>query len=62
MGCVSVNVRSFGETSKVRVVSQVKTYNTEGGVSKVEQITEKQFYENVFSKIDKAVFLQNEGL
>ncbi|WP_462137997.1 hypothetical protein [Candidatus Mycalebacterium sp.] len=59
---ISVNIRGFGTKSKVRVISQVKIYDTKGGVSKVEQITDAEFYKNIFSIIDKGVFLHKEGL
>lgn len=59
---ISVNVRNFGGKSKVRIISQVKTYDTKGAVSKVEQVTDEEFYKNVFSIIDKGIFLQKEGL
>ncbi len=59
---ISVNVRGFGKKSKVRVISQVKIYDTRGAVSKVAQITDEEFYKNIFYIIDKGVFLHQEGL
>ncbi len=59
---MSVNVRKFGETSKVRIISQVKVYDNKGAVSRVRQINEENFYRDIFSKIDKGVFLQKQDL
>ena len=59
---VSMNIQEFGKTSKVRVISQVKTYNNKGGVSRVYQVRSEDFYTDIFSKIDKGVFLRKEKL
>jgi hypothetical protein len=33
-----------------------------GGVRKVGEIKDEKFYQNFFSKVDKAIFLQKEKL
>lgn len=59
---ISVNVQQFGKVSRVRIISQVKTYNNRGGVSRVYQVKSEDFYRDIFSKVDKGIFLRKENL
>ncbi len=59
---ISINVQQFGKNSKVRIISQVKTYNNNDIVSDVHQVRSELFYTDIFSKIDKGVFLRKQDL
>ena len=59
---VTVNVSDFGAKSRVRANFAVKVIDNRGGVISVNQIADEKFYQDFFSKVDKAVFLQKQKL
>jgi len=58
----SANISSFGESTRVRVNFSKKKMNNRNEVMAVEQISDQQFYQAFFSKVDKGIFIGKEGL
>jgi len=59
---VTANVSEFGKETRVRVNFQRRIMDNQGGVQKVEQIQDGQFYQEFFGKVDKGLFIQREKL
>ena len=58
----SGNVSAFGNKTRVRVNFQMKTLNNKGEVMEVKQIEDPVYYQNFFSKVDKGIFIEKEGI
>jgi len=58
----SANISEYGEQTRVRINFQRKVLDNKGVTMEVEQIDDPLFYQNFFSKVDKAVFLGLENL
>lgn len=58
----SVNVTERGSNVKVRAVFQTKVLDNLGGTMSVHQITQPDFYQDFFQKVDKGVFLERQNL
>lgn len=58
----TANVSEFGPETRVRIIFQAKTYDNKGGVSKLKQIDDENYYQDFFAKVDKGVFIEGEGL
>ena len=58
----TVNVSKFGKQVKVHVIFQVKSMNNVGEVMLVQQVDDEQYYRDFFSKVDKGIFIQKEGI
>jgi len=58
----TANVSQFGEKVKVRANFRVKFMNNRGGVEFVSQIDNPKFYQDFFSKVDKGIFIEKEGI
>lgn len=56
----TANISEFGNQIRVRVNFQNKIIDNLGKVVKVEQIEDKKFYQEFFSKVDKSIFLAKE--
>ena len=56
------NVSKFGERHRVRVNFRYKLKNLVGGASEVREVEEPEFYQKFFSKVDKALFIEKEGV
>ena len=59
---VSVNVTEYGSRCKVRANFQAKVLDNQGDPSEVYTVDDPKFYQDFFSKVDKGIFLQKEGL
>jgi hypothetical protein len=59
--CTS-NVSERAQQTRVRVSFQRKVLDNEGNIMRSEPIDEAAFYQDFFSKVDKAIFLQKEQL
>ncbi len=57
----TANVSEYGNQVRVRVNFQVKVLDNKGGIREVKQIEEK-YYQDLFSKVDKGIFIQKEKL
>jgi hypothetical protein len=58
----SVNVTEMGQRCKVRANFLAKVIDNQGDPSEVYTIDDVKFYQDFFSKVDKGVFLQRQGL
>lgn len=58
----TINVSQFGEKVRVRASFQSKVFGSNEAVLRVQQITDEQFYQDFFSKVDKGVFLQQQQI
>lgn len=58
----SANVTILGKQAQVRVNFQKKVYNNKGAVEKIESIQDAEYYQDFFSKVSKAIFIQSEGI
>ena len=68
MGCVvavveaTANVSEYGKDYKVRINFKTKLLNAYGNAYKITEITDEQYYQNFFSKVDKAIFIQKQKI
>lgn len=58
----SVNVTEMGNRCKVRANFLAKVIDNQGDPSEVYTVDDAKFYQDFFSKVDKGVFLQRQGL
>ena len=58
----TANVTQTGRDAKVRVTFQIKTMTNRGEVADVRAVSDAKYYQDFFSKVDKGIFIQNEGL
>ena len=58
----TANVSDFGAQTRVRVNFQSKVLDNRGGIVQVHTIDDEKFYQQFFTKLDKAIFLQKEKL
>ena len=58
----TANISEFGKQCRVRINFQTKDMDNLGGVRQVGEIRDEKFYQDFFSKVDKAIFLQKEKL
>jgi hypothetical protein len=59
--CTS-NVSEYGEQTRVRLSFQRKVIDNRGATMSSEPLEDPAFYQEFFSKVDKAIFLQKEDL
>ena len=68
MGCVvavveaTANVSEYGKDLKVRINFKRKFLNAYGNAYKITEVTDEQYYQNFFSKVDKAIFIQKQKI
>lgn len=68
MGCVvaaveaTANISEYGKDFKVRINFKTKLLNAYGNAYKITEITDEQYYQNFFSKVDKAIFIQKQKI
>lgn len=58
----AANVTEIRDGMRVRVNFQVKTMNNRGEVMRVHAIDDPAFYQQFFSKVDKGIFYEKEGV
>ena len=58
----AANVTELSYGMRVRLSFQVKVFDNNGKVLGVETIRNPQFYQDFFSRVDKGVFLEKEGV
>lgn len=59
---VSVNVTEYGSRSRVRANFLAKILDNKGDPAEVYTVDDPKFYQDFFSKVDKGIFLQRQGL
>jgi hypothetical protein len=58
----SGNVNVYENKTQVRLIFQRKVVDNFGDIASVEQILDPEFYQMIFAKIDKSLFLQGQKL
>lgn len=58
----TLNISPFGDQVRVRASFQRKTYAAGGTVLEARPVADLRFYQEFFSKVDKSVFLELEGV
>lgn len=58
----TANISEYGKDFKVRVNFKRKLLNVYGNAYKIEEVTDEQYYQNFFSKVDKAIFIQKQKI
>lgn len=59
---VSVNVSPYKDTTRVRANFENKVFDNTGAVWSSEVVAEENFYQEFFSKVSKAIFIEREQL
>ncbi len=57
---VTANVTEYGNTMKVRINFRRKLLNTYGNAQFIDDVDDKEFYEDFYKKVDQALFLQKQ--
>lgn len=58
----TINVSEFGDKIRVRATFQTKVMDNRGAVATIIQITDEEFYQDFFSKVDKGIFIQQQHI
>ena len=58
----TANISLFDKQSRVRVNFQKRILDTQGAIMEASPVEDAAFYQTFFSKVDKGVFLQQEGV
>lgn len=58
----TANVSEYGKEVRVRINFKRKLLNAYGNAQKIDEITDETYYQNFFSKVDKAIFIQNQNI
>lgn len=58
----SANISEFGPETKVRVSFQVKILNNFGNPVETKSVDDPAFYQEFFSKVDKSLYFERQGL
>lgn len=58
----TANVSEYGKAFKVRINIKRKLLNAYGSATKIEEVTDEKYYQNLFSKVDKAIFIQKQKI
>jgi PBP1b-binding outer membrane lipoprotein LpoB len=56
------NVSEHADTCKVRASFVMKVLDNKGGIIDLKQVDDQNYYQDFFSKVDKSIFLQKQGL
>lgn len=56
------NVSEHADTTKVRASFVMKVLDNKGGIMNLKQVDDQNYYQEFFSKVDKSIFLQKQGL
>ena len=58
----TANVSEYGKSYRVRINFKRKFLNGYGSAIKIEEIKEEKYYQNFFSRVNKAIFLQKQKI
>ena len=58
----TANVTEYGKSMRVRVNFKRKLLNVYGNAQFIDDINDKNYYQEFFSKVDKAIFLQKQKI
>ena len=59
---VTANVSDFGDETRVRVNFKRKLLNEYGNAIRINEVTQEDYYQNFFSRVDKAIFIQKQKI
>ncbi|HNW25382.1 MAG TPA: hypothetical protein PLG15_01380 [Candidatus Gastranaerophilaceae bacterium] len=58
----TANVSEFGKEIRVRINFKRKLLNTYGNAQFIDEISDEKYYQDFFSKVDKAIFIQRQKI
>ena len=58
----TANVSEFGKETRVRINFKRKQLNTYGNAMKIDEVTDETYYQQFFSIVDKAIFIQGQKI
>ena len=58
----TANVTEYGKSMRVRVNFKRKLLNIYGNAQFIDDINDENYYQDFFSKVDKAIFLQKQKI
>lgn len=58
----TANVTEYGKSIKVRVNFKRKLLNIYGNAQFIDDVNDENYYQDFFSKVDKAIFLQKQKI
>lgn len=58
----TANVTEYGKEIKVRVTFKRKLLNMYGNAQVINEIDDEKYYQDFFSKVDKAIFIQKQKI
>ncbi len=58
----TANISEYGKAYRVRINFKRKLLNGYGSPISIEEITEDTYYQDFFSKVDKAIFIQKQKI
>ena len=58
----TANVTEFGKEMKVRVNFKRKLLNQYGNEQQIKEITDANYYKDIYAKVDKAIFIQKQKI
>lgn len=58
----SVNLTEYGNQIRVRALFQHKTMDNFGAAYSVDRIEDQKFYQEFFARVDKGLYLEEQGL
>lgn len=58
----TANVTEYGKEMKVRVNFKRKLLNVYGSAQSIDEINDEKYYQDFFSKVDKAIFIQKQKI
>ncbi len=58
----TANISTYGEYTRVRLSLHEKVLDNRGGTLSTQEVRDSEVYRQLFSKVDKSIFLQGEDL
>ena len=58
----TANVTEYGKSMRVRINFKRKLLNVYGNAQFIDDINDEQYYQEFFSKVDKAIFIQKQKI
>lgn len=58
----TANVTEYGKQVKVRINFKRKLLNVYGNAQVINEVDDEQYYQDFFSKVDKAIFIQKQKI
>jgi hypothetical protein len=58
----TANISEYGEDFKVRINFKRKLLNAYGNAYRIDEVTDEAYYQNFFTRVDKAIFIQKQKI